>query len=400
MLNVKIAKWHNNADSPVMFMIDDFCNKWIDLNENGKVDLGEDWGYGKDIPNSSFNFLKTELLEKYPYLKVTFFTTVGTRNPAIERPLYKIYSAPINEDEKSEAFFRKIHSDKRFEIAYHGLNHGIPGRTIQDFRQEWMTFRSIKEAVKQTEQGKKIYFETFGEYPRGGKYCGYEYNDFADKSISKANFFWWCRDWSRGKTHVADKIRFEPKYFGVNKVIDIPSTVGGYLLTGRNNMGRMRRTIKRILKPMWIEYKLKTIASLLKNKQIISIQEHIAPSIANGQRQVPNIFDDRKSLRHIFTFLKNKNVWYATGTEIAEYFDARENAEILKIKKDKFRVEYTGRPLKPTLTLIIKTNRILKENRVEIIAPDGTAFKGCVCKNSCYKINLRIVNGIYRINEL
>lgn len=33
-----------DAQSPVMFMIDDFANVWVDKNENNKLDKGEDWG--------------------------------------------------------------------------------------------------------------------------------------------------------------------------------------------------------------------------------------------------------------------------------------------------------------------------------------------------------------------
>ena len=54
--SIKIAKPYNNADFRVLSMIDDFCNKWVDLNGNERVDLGEDWGYAKTMINSSFNF--------------------------------------------------------------------------------------------------------------------------------------------------------------------------------------------------------------------------------------------------------------------------------------------------------------------------------------------------------
>ena len=148
-MQIKIAKWYNNAVSPVIFMIDDFCNKWIDFNGNCAVDPGEDWGFARDSENSSFKFLKETFLKKYPGIKVTFFTPVGTRCPALNNSLCDGYSAPINEDSKSKSFFNNIHSNPKFEIAYHGLNHGMPGETAKDFRQEWITFNSVDEAIKQ-----------------------------------------------------------------------------------------------------------------------------------------------------------------------------------------------------------------------------------------------------------
>lgn len=397
LLNINIAKWYNDVDSPVIFMVDDFCNKWIDLNGNGEVDLGEDWGYAKDSSNSSFNFLRTTFLKKYPYLKITFFTTVGKRSPVIKHPLCKVYSSPINEDKESKIFFRSIHHNKQFEIAYHGLTHGIPGKTAQDFYQEWKTFCSVSEAVKETEKGRKIYFDTFGEYPKGGKYCGYEYNDFSDDSINQTGFLWWCRIWNRGQKHIKDAVNFKPKYFGKNKVIDIPSTIIGSLCTIYKNEGIIKYFLKITLKFLYVKKKLKSITKLLKNKQIISIQEHIAPSRVDKKRQTPNIFDDKESLFIIFDFLKNKNVWYATGTEVAEYFDARENIKIVIVNENKFLIKYKGRPLNPILTIIIKTNKIMKNKIIKVIAPDGKVFKSYSYYNGSYKVNLRIINGMYHI---
>lgn len=395
--SIEIAKWYNNADSPVLFMIDDFCNKWVDLNGNGRVDLGEDWGYAKDGINSAFNFLKTRLLEEYPYLKVTFFTPVGKKSPVIKQPLCKVYSVPINENDGIKEFFRSLHFDKQFEIVYHGLTHGVPGETAQDFHQEWKTFRSVEEAVKQIEKGKEIYFDTFGEYPKGGKYCGYEYNDFADESINETGFLWWCRDWNRGQDSVPDKLRFELKYFGANKVIDIPSTVSGGLLTIIKGRSTVKYIIKIVLKQLWINWRLKQIYDLLKNKQIISIQEHIAPSRGDGKRQRPNIIDDEESLSRIFQFLKNKNIWYATGSEIAEYFETRENTEILNIDDESFEIKYNGRIRNPVLTLLFRVNKFFRHDVIEIITPREEVFQGNKYSNESYLITLPIENGRYRM---
>ena len=168
-MEIKIAKWYKNANSPVLFMIDDFANVWIDLNSDGKVSLEEDWGYDRNNLNSSYRFLNEEILKYFPEVKVTFFTPVGKRSPIIKNYNISIFTEPINYDYKTKEFFKSVNDNKKFEIAFHGLTHGRPGKTAKDFSQEWDAFNSVEEAINQIERGKKIYFDTFGKFPKGGK---------------------------------------------------------------------------------------------------------------------------------------------------------------------------------------------------------------------------------------
>ncbi len=390
------AKWYNNVDSPVMFMIDDLANVWIDLNQNSKVDPGEDWGHDRDNANSSIRFLMDSILKDFPHVKVTFFVVTGRRSPVIKNHNTYFFSEPINYDKEIKAFFKTLKDNPQFELAYHGLTHGNPGETAQDFSQEWETFGSVEEAVKQIEKGKEIYFDTFGTYPKGGKYCGYKYNEFSDDSINAAGFLWWCRNWNRGQKNIPDEIRFEPQFFGANRVIDIPSTISGDLFPIKKDRNIMEEFLITILKPFWIRWNLRNISILLKKKQLISIQEHIAPSRVDGRTQKPNIWDGKESLNKIFTFLRNKNVWYATGTEIAEYIEAREHTEISILSKDSFQINYTGRMIKPILTLIIEIAR--DSNKLSIISPDGELKESSARTGNNYRINLSIMNGIYYIH--
>jgi hypothetical protein len=89
-LNISICKWYNNAISPVLFLIDDFANVWVDVNGNGKIDLEEDWGYAKSGEVSSFRFLNEVILKEFPYIKTTFFMPVGIRVGLIENPPKKL----------------------------------------------------------------------------------------------------------------------------------------------------------------------------------------------------------------------------------------------------------------------------------------------------------------------
>lgn len=82
---------------------------------------------------------------------------------------------------------------------------------------------------------------------------------------------------------------------------------------------------------------MKTVDYLLDNKLVISIQEHMAPSRDDGRRQAPNIIDDKYSLLHLFNYLKTKNVWYCTGSELADYVYLRDHIEIqVNEKKNSF----------------------------------------------------------------
>lgn len=395
-MEIKIAKWYKNANSPVLFMIDDFANVWIDLNNDGKVNLEEDWGHDKNNINSSFRFLNKKILKYFPEVKVTFFTPVGKRAPVIKSYNVSRFAQPINYDYKTKKFFKSINNDERFEIAFHGLTHGIPGKTAKDFSQEWEAFNSVEEAVNKIEEGKKIYFDTFGRFPKGGKYCGYESNEFSDESVNRTGFLWWCRYWNPKLKNIPFRKRFEIKYFGSNKAIDIPSTFSGSYFTFKKRNSRFRYIVKNCIRPFWIKKGFNSLEYFLKNKLIISIQEHISPSRVDGKRQTPNIFDDKESLNKIFKFLKHKNVWYAKGTEIAEYFEARENTKVIIVGKDKFKLHYTGRIEKPFLTLLFNKNTFKK-----VVSPSGKIYK--VAKdphkdNNNNLINIKIENeGYYKL---
>ena len=400
MKNIEICKWYNNADSPVLFFIDDLANVWVDTNNDGKVDLGEDWGYAKREKNSSFNYLENIILKNFQDIKTTFFVPVGVRVGIIENPKIKVISKMINCDAKTKFFFKSINNDSKYEIAYHGTTHGKVGQNRNDFKQEWELFNSVDEAINIINKGKEIYKEVFGCYPTGGKYCGYESNQFSDESIDKTDFIWWSRYWNRGiEESCEDNIcgndknlltNYDIKFFGVNKVVDIPSTINGGLLSGvlNPNSKTIKGVAKIILKDYLIKKKLKQVDFLLNNKLVISVQEHMAPSRDDGRRQTPNIFDDEKSVRYIFNYLKNKNVWYCTGTELAEYVLLREKAKINHINNNQFELKINLNKHVDFEFITIKLNDEFKK----VKAPNEKIY---IIKNSI--VNLPIINGIFTI---
>ncbi|MCT8975974.1 hypothetical protein N4T77_05130 [Clostridium sp. CX1] len=393
-MKVKICKWYNNAHSPVLFFIDDLANVWVDVNGNGKVDLGEDWGYDKDGENSSFRFLNETILKNFPMIKTTFFVPVGVRVGMIKNPKIMSVSKMINCDEKTKQFFKKINDEEKCEIAYHGTTHGKVGETASEFRQEWELFDSIDKAVRTINKGKDIYKEVFGGYPRGGKYCGYATNTLSDESIDSTGFLWWCRKWNRGVYGSNNKLDpqklFDISTFGRNNIIDIPSTIDGGLLTGvfKANIKTIKGLIKRLLRGYLISKKMEQIQFLIDNKLVISIQEHMAPSRDDGMRQSPNIFDDKESLIYIFQYLQRQNVWYCTGTELAEYYWTRENINVETIDKTHFK-------LSNYIKENIKFNQlsIIIDNCKKVVCPDGSNI--FASNNGCF--NIEILNGIYTV---
>lgn len=393
---MKICKWKYNADSPVVFMIDDLCNAWVDLNGNGKIDLGEDFGAGMDSENSSFKFLEEKILKNFPEVKVTFYVPVGKRIGMIKNSEIKMYSAPINENEKIKKFFKSIHKNPKYELAYHGLTHGEVFDKAKDQKQEWECYKSLEEALLIIEEGKKIFKDVTGEDPKGGKYCGYTSGEFGDESIDKSIFFWWNRFWNRGISEKCDikfcgldtnkKTSYDLKIFGKNTIIDIPSTLNGgiFNLTSKN---KFKDLIKWLLYFFYRTKAIKEINFLLENKLVVSIQEHICFARDDGKKQTPNIFDDKRSLIKIFKYLKNKNVWYCTGSELAEYYYLRENIKIVYEENEKFSFDCTKLKKnieRKEITLKIKGKEIILPNNNKIDIKKGI-------------VTLPIIQGKYQI---
>lgn len=396
-MEIEICKWYNDANSPVLFMIDDFANVWVDTNGNGKVDLEEDWGYAKNRDSSSFNFLNEVILKDYPCIKVTFFTPVGIRAGMIENSSINAISKMINCDTETKSFFNSVNNNPKYEIAYHGTTHGKAYNNAYGFKQEWELFNSIEVAIETIKKGQEVYKDVFGFYPKGGKYCGYKTNQFSDESIDMTGFLWWCRFWNKGLMDLNPLTNLDIKTFGENNVIDIPSTLYGGLFTGilAPNLKTIKGIVKILLRRYLINKKIKEIQYLLKNKLVISIQEHISPASnmpkeSNGwSRQSPNIFDDEQSLKYIFNYIKDKNVWYCTGTELAEYYYLRENIEIVWEDKDSFKINYPNEKNIINKKISITSHM---ENIRELILPSGIYIAS---HNNIF--NITIMDGSYKV---
>lgn len=352
MLNLKIAPYKEDAQAPVVFMIDDIANVSIQKKPNTKLKVGEDWGqYGRD-KNSMWDFLSTKLLKKFPHLKVTFFLVTDKRAPMALGESYS-HNEAINHDIKFQKFLHFLDTHPNVELAYHGTTHGIAFEQHEDFLQEWETFKSLEEAVEETQRGKELFKSVLGHYPTGGKYCGYAIGDFGDQSIAQSQFTWWCHHWDgilwdKGITDATYSYDLSLNH----GVVDIPTTVDASTLS----LKMLHRLFSRKYLKSWYLYLFKGkrieehIESLYENGQVIAIQEHTSPYRTDGITQYPNIVSDIANLKHIFRLLSKKDVWYATCNELAEYYLDRQSSQIRHIYNDTFMLENPN-TLKGELTL-------------------------------------------------
>lgn len=381
-LGIYKTKWFNDHDSPVMLMIDDFSNAWNSQNGSGRADFGGDWGGMLKAEGSSFMFLRKNLLDRYPEVKTAFFAVLGRIGPFIETTPFT-FSESFDHMAKSKTFLKEIQFNYNFEIAYHGYQHGIPGKKKKDFVQEWESFTTVEGAIQENNKGRDLYKSMLGKYPEGGKYGGWRYNDKADKSISSSGFLWWCRDWMPRDTDnsILDAY-YEPQYFGDTFVVAIPSTVHGH------------------------NWRKKQVDTLLKKRQIISIEEHIGKIKPGCQDQTPNIFDDVKELNQLFAYLRKKNVWYATGTEVADYFVGYTNSIIYDVKKDSFKIEYDGRASNPIITLLVDCSCLCSDEKpfVEVTLPNEITLARQQYeynrKGSVHKVHIPVQTGEYNLRPL
>jgi peptidoglycan/xylan/chitin deacetylase (PgdA/CDA1 family) len=379
-LIVEKAPWLDDAASPVVLMIDDLTNAWHDGTAGRQWEGGGDWGGALQRPGSALRFLEDRLLREFPEARVTFFTVAGPISAYTHHQPFR-HAAALDADEASRQFFAALASDPRFELAYHGYNHGTPGDCSDRFLQEWRGFESRAAAVAQTRRGLAIFQRAVGANPRGGKYGGWDYNGFADDAVDECGFLWWCRDWM--PCDVAGKIGdeyYEPQWFGRNLVVALPSTVHGHFWD-----------------PQQIDV-------LLARRQVIAIEEHIAPVRPDGLTQTPNIVDDIDDLRRLYAYLRRQRVWHATGTQVATYVIARERSLVYDVTRDGFSIRYDGRIERPSLTLLIDASALgdTCAQSFDVVTPDGVTFTPATVSRRrgrrALRVTLPVVSGRYAVH--
>jgi hypothetical protein len=327
-------------------MIDDLTDGWIDADGSGRPGAGNDWGFGCAERGSSFDRLRERVLDRFPEVRTTFFVPVD-RAPDLAPPVRScVFHAADRRPEFGE-FLGKLAFDPRFELAYHGKEHGRAGPRTEDYVPEFAGYPSVDAALENIERGKEIWRRVLGSAPAGGKYPAYARGEHGDSAVSRAGFTWWCRTYDRGAKPAAAPGAFEPTFFGDPPVVDVPST----LHTPRWPAELVRSAIRSPRSTA------KQLAVLLAGGDPITVQEHIAWSRPDTLRQRPNVQDDEPALVRLFQRLRAFPVWHATCGEIAAYFEARSRTEIA-CDGAGFELRYTGRAaVPPALSLVLPSAR-------------------------------------------
>ena len=358
-MNLKIAKWKNATQAPVVFVIDDLANIYIKKTTSTSLQVGEDWGHCSHKKNSMWDFLNKNLLEKFPHIKSTFLLVTGQRTAMTEDASYT-YNQAMGDDEEFIKFLKYLQAHPNVELAYHGTTHGKAGETVQDFLQEWETFSTLEEAVSTTKQGKALFNAILGEEPQGGKYCGYKEGKFGKDSIAQSGFKWWSY---HEDNHIWDKNSTDPRYKYdlefIKGVVNIPTTVDASNLSLKIINKIFTR---KYLKSIYLYLKEKKtverhIESLYQNSDVISIYEHTSPYMTTNQTQYPNIVTDIKNLNLIFSILSKKDIWYATCNELADYFIDREKTTLSITDEHEFTLK-SNTTLNSELTLTLSNSNV------------------------------------------
>ena len=184
-MKLKISKWLNNHQAPCVLMIDDVSDAYINKYSDEKLN---DWGYLCDGPNSSFTYLKENLLNKYPQIKITFFVPYARHAVIKEQGQYPVIKYGLGERIEYSEFLKRL-IKYGYEISHHGSDHG---RYSGDkWAQEWELFDSVCNGVKQTELGVELFREHLGVSITGGKYCGYISIANSSQIIEQCGFLYW-----------------------------------------------------------------------------------------------------------------------------------------------------------------------------------------------------------------
>lgn len=318
---VAVARWPCGAASPLNLMIDDVADVHVELPGHSRRE--KDWGHLLDGPGSAWRFVQETLLAPFPELKISLYVPVN-RRPLVEPAPPGSYYGAIDARPEMVEFLRRLDAHPRVELAYHGKDHfrGAGAARVQ----EWLGYGSVAEAVEETKRGLEIFERAVGRAPVGGKYPGYASNEHSDESIAACGFRWWCRRFNRSQIQSADTDPSElaPTWFADGAVLDLPTTMAGNLLPPLLR-SEWTRWPKRLLQRRAMARTLgRQLAGLVGHGLPITVQEHVAPTRADGRRQRNNLQDDLSGLRRLLRAAQREAVWNAHPSEIADHLRFRE----------------------------------------------------------------------------
>ncbi len=307
------CRWFDGRQAPCCLMLDDLVPAAVSLD--GTLGPHNDWGYLMDGPDSLYAFFKERLLDKYPEIRGTIFMPLAAQHSIPDGPGYAVY----RRETEGEFLHFALSLAPRFELAFHGLRHTLVKDGLR--RHE---FADIDRETSEENLAAIRNLAPQGIVFQGGKFPGYRHGAGAGEFIIAAGFQWFALDAHMiNRRHAGSGPGFIPE----TRIVTIPTNLGGDAFASRPaSTGKLKGLVKKILHPghrpeAHLEY-------LYRNGLPITIQEHFQNQGPTGKRQRPNVHDDIRSLDRIYGLLRSRDVWHATCSEIARYYDSFVHTEI------------------------------------------------------------------------
>jgi hypothetical protein len=338
---VKKCRWLHDATAAAVLMIDDLSNGYLDLELAGLVPAS-DWGFGGRGPNSIFRYFEDALLSKHPEIRYTVFLPFGRHSIGLVESRYPAVAWGAFETEEFVDLLSHILAQQQ-EIAYHGHHHGSPRPTLDP--QTWVAeHEHLGHSAYAEQMAADLcrFKDVFGIDMLGGKSPGYRYDVSLETLLQQSPFKWWAFDYAPARQFL--------EYRG--RLIDFPANLAGDLLPARGNP--IRRHLRRFL----AEYRIETI---IERGGVVAIQEHFLSTRPDGRRQHPNLYDDIPSLEKVFDLLRGEDIWYATCSDIAWYYDSLERTRIVPGRAGENQLVYDGAWEKPLLSVRVASPQLTNE---------------------------------------
>lgn len=378
---MEICSYYHDAQTAAVLSIDDLS--FTAILENGQLMAANDWGYGLNESGSIYHYLEDTLLAWYPEVRGTIFFPIARRHG--NQNLNAGHECVFRDDESEIPEFLAL-VQQRFELAFHGIEHGryidktnpaIAGNWQQEF--EYHKLEDVPVLKAAIEGFSKRYGIAFS----GGKYPGYKGPEPADKIVEELGFLWWMRRSDMIGRRCAGN---DFAWFGQGEqILDIPTNLESgmfrHSLPVRPQRGWRVKLKKKmpIVTAIWQNLqnnrREQFIDYLYENRLPLTIQSHFTSARTDGYRQMPALYDDMESLCHIYAVLRGGAIWHTTCGELARYRQSLRKARITKVPKAerKFKLFFINGQGDERISLRSQASCLLAEDGQEL---HGTYRRG------------------------
>jgi hypothetical protein len=328
-INVEKCRYFNGHQTACCLMLDDLVPAAVSID--GTLGPHNDWGFLMDGEGSLFSYFKRFLLDKFPEIRGTFFLPLESHREIARDRGYQVFARPIDGD--FVAFTRRF--APRFELGFHGIRHAFMEGEAPCFEFAGLMpeqFAGMKAIIDD--------YAAMGIRFSGGKFPGYRFNAAAIGFFSLMGYYWLASGCGMiNRRSAANRLGIIVD----TAIVDVPSNISGDAFNSRMNRGGPFRTLVRNISRPGAFFKPEEHLDYLYSRGLpITIQEHFQNQGSDGKRQKPNVYDDLPSLERIFGLLRPRDVWHATCSEIAAYYDSFLHTAVIARNGSGFELRYSG----------------------------------------------------------